>query len=172
MTPFRILAAAVLAAGLGGGSAMAAPRAEEDRHAKAADPIQTLADSRKSVVVVTRAKHGRLQAEVAAPALSADAFSVALGRTFGARGGVLASHSRPRALPARGALAGGFVAAVDGYGGRCGFAVGGLDYSGNGGAHGLDAAAAVIFCAVDQATLKTLATPEWIASKIARIPQD
>lgn len=161
-----VMMAAVIVAAIG---ANAAPRVAPPEPAKRGNVIDIVTDSGKSVMIVTRARKGRLQQDAAASAVYEDAFSIALGRTFQPDGGPLALHSTPVPLPRRGALASGFVAAVDGYGGRCGFAIGGLDFSGRGGAEGLDASAALIFCAKDKADLQRLATPERIARRIAQL---
>lgn len=173
MTARRLGLSALLAALVVTAPAFAAPHAggEPGRNV-AYDPVQELANARKSVVVVTRSKSGALNAKAAAPALSVDAFSATLGRTFAMESGRTISHTEPVALPAKGAVTGGFIASVKGYGGRCGFAIGGLDFSGNGGAEGLNAMAAVIFCAGDADGLAELAEPDRILRKLARIPRE
>jgi len=146
----------------------AAPLADP-RDAAAERALQALAAEHKSVLVVTRARTGRLRPEAAAAATSPQAFSRALAETFAGPGGDLAHHSEPLALPAHGALATGFVATVEGFDGRCGFAVGGLDFTGQGGAGGLDASAALIFC-VESRDAMLRATPRRIAERIAKVP--
>ncbi|MGZ0186934.1 MAG: hypothetical protein ACKVH0_02840 [Alphaproteobacteria bacterium] len=165
---YRELIIAVIAVFILTDQAVAAP----SDGATAKDPIQALADSQKSVVVMTRPRKGRLPQSAAASALSVKEFSKALGRTFSGDDGAMASHSAPRPLPAQGPLATGFVAAVDGYEGRCAFAIGGLDYSGKGGAEGLDASAALIFCASSPIKLWQHAQPAVVARKLARLPRE
>jgi hypothetical protein len=121
---------------------------------------------------MTRPWTGRLTQSAAASALSVKEFSKALGRTFSSDDGAMASHSAPRPLPAQGPLATGFVAAVDGYQGRCAFAIGGLDYSGKGGSEGLDASAALNFCASSLIKLWQCAQPAVVARKLARLPRE
>lgn len=164
MTLARRLFAAIV------GGLLAAPASAASPHTDTS-LIEAVIAGQKSVMVVTRAKDGRLQPDAAASATSAKAFSIALGRTFATEGEPLAAHSRPLPLPQQGALASGFVAAVDGYDGRCGFAIGGLDYSGNGGADGLDASAALIFCAPTAAHRANWATPTRVAAHIAKLPR-
>mgnify|MGYP006878988606 CR=1 FL=1 len=161
-----MLRALILLAALTLNAASAAAAPEQEKTAL----LSAVVDGGKSVMVVTRARQGRLREAAAAPALSVEAFSIALGRTFGPEGGPLAAHAKPWPLPQSGPLAGGFVAAVDGFGGRCGFAIGGLDFSGKSGAEGLDAAAALIFCAQDAAALRRISAPEEIAAKLAKLP--
>lgn len=152
-------------------AAIASPRIDPAPKPARGALIDIVAGEGKSVMIVTRAKTGRLHRQAAAAAVYEDAFSIVLGRTFQVKGGDLAGHSAPLALPPTGPVAGGFVAAVDGYGGRCGFAIGGLDFSGQGGVDGLDASAALIFCAESKADFLRLATPELIAGRIARLRQ-
>lgn len=173
MHPIKTALAVGAVALLALGQATAAPRMEtpHDKPATAQDPILALANEAKSVVVVTRAKGGFLKDQAAAPALSPRAFSIILERTFSGGKGARIKHSEPTPLPTDGAVAGGFVAAVEGYDGRCGFAIAGLDFSGAEGADGLNALAAAIFCARDAETLAKLAEPKGLAAKLKRIPE-
>ena len=132
---------------------------------------KSLADDNKTVLVVTRAKQGRLKRASAASAWDVEAFSLALGRTFARTGDDLAAHTTPLPLPTGGALAAGFVAKVKDFGGRCGFAIGGLDYTGKLGADGLDASAALIFCAESAEKLQEMAEPSMVAARLATLPQ-
>jgi|GEM_PF-3117608 len=171
-----IVAAAVVATAFSARHAMSvqAPNGPAPEAAAEANEgvraLNALANDGKTVLVVTRAKRGRLQPAAAASAMDVDAFSLALGRTFSRKEGQLAGHSRPARLPKEGPLASGFVATVDGFGGLCGFAIGGLDYSGAGGEQGLDASAALIFCAESPELLRKMAKPAIVAARIARLP--
>jgi len=118
------------------------------------------------IIVLTRAKRGRLNQKAAEPTLSPVAFSKELGKTFTDDDGAPSAHTRPVPLPQTGNLASGFVAKVDGLGDLCAFALGGLDFTGNGGADGLDAKAAVIMCARDGAGLERLSSPARIAQRL------
>lgn len=121
---------------------------------------------KNSIIVLTHAKRGRLNARAVEPTVSPVAFSKELGRTFTDDDGAPSAHSRPVPLPTTGNLASGFVAKVDGLGDLCAFAVGGLDFTGNGGSDGLDAKAAMIMCAKDQAGLARLTDPLRVAERL------
>ncbi len=164
-----ILAAALMAAA---SPAVAAPEAVPPTARSGQSLLDAVVQNGKSVLVVTRAKSGRLPAVAAAPAISAAQFSAALTRTFQEKVALFGGHATPRPLPPQGPLASGFVAKVRGFGGRCGFAIGGLDYSGKAGVDGLDASAALIFCADSPLELAEFAAPGRIAAKIAGLPEE
>ena len=119
--------------------------------------------NKNSIIVLTRAKRGRLNQRAAEPTLSPVAFSKELGKTFTDDDGAPSAHTRPVPLPYTGNLASGFVANVDGL---YAFALAGLDFTGNGGADGLDAKAAVIMCARDRAGLERISSPARVAQRL------
>ncbi len=156
-----VIAAGVAAAAVGGANA----RIGSDPTEAAPASLPKLSN-KNSIIVLTRAKRGRLNESAAKPTLSPVAFSKELGRTFTDDDGDPSAHTRPVPLPQTGNLASGFVAKVDGLGDLCAFALGGLDFTGNSGADGLDAKAAVIMCARDRAGLERISDPHRVAKRL------
>lgn len=151
---FKATAAGCLAFTLGLTAINGASAKLGDGSAEAAPQKVPKLNNKNSIIVLTRAKRGRLNRKAAETTLSPVAFSKELGKTFTDDDGAPSAHTRPVPLSQSGNLAGGFVAKVDGPGDLCAFALGGLDFSGNGGAERLDAKVAVIMCARDRAGLE------------------
>ncbi len=137
---------------------------------RAPTALDDIVSGRRSVLVIARASGGRIEPATAASAMSVKVFSTMLGRTFSPDGGGPAGHSEPAPLASRGPVASGYVAIINGSKGRCGFAIGGLDFSGKGGAEGLDASATMIFCAKNEGRLDRRALADRVAAQLAQLP--
>ncbi len=115
-----VLALALGAATLSGASAKLGGDPAE------ATPAQVPRLSNKNgIILLTRAKHGRLNQKAADPTLSPVAISKELGKTFIDDEGEPPAHTRPVSLLQTDNLASRLVAKVDGLENLCAFALGG-----------------------------------------------